>query len=514
MQAGSNKTIAQNTIFLYIRMMVTMIISLYTSRVILQVLGVDDFGIYQAVGGIVGIMSFLNSAFASGSSRFLTYTMGEGNLLKLKVTFSTTLFIHICIGLLVVVVAECVGPWFLENKMVISTDRFYAAKCVFHISVFTAFVNITQVPYNASIMAHEKMSIYAYVSIIETALKLAICYMLYIGSADKLILYAGLLCAVHVGVLLFYRCYCHRNFEETKVEFTFDKSLLKQIGAFSGWSFVASASIALNSQGILLLLNMFFSPAVVAARAISLQVFNAANQFVNSFRAAANPQITKRYAAGDKEGSKKLLLQSTMISYYLMLMMALPIIFVTEPLLKLWLGVVPEYSTIFLQLIVIQSLCQVFDTSFYQGLFARGRIKENALLSPTLGLIRFPITYVLFKLGFSPIALSWLSILNYAILGFVIKPILLIKICEYTLKDILTVFIPCLRVTVLATLPVITFMLLCEEKSVVLSDVKCLLFFSSISVISVGCSVWFWGVKKDMRNSLLRMVFKRIRKEG
>lgn len=506
----NNKTIAKNTIFLYFRMMFTMIISLFTSRVILQALGVDDYGIYQSVGGIVGFMAFLNSAFATGSSRFLTYAMGEGDVEKLQRTFSTNVLIHVGLGLIVVLLAETIGLWVLHNKMVIPDDRCYAAQWVFHISIFTAFINVTQVPYTAAIMSHERMSVYAYVSIVEVLLKLAICYMLYIGNFDKLVLYAILFCIVNVCLMMFYRFYCIRHFVETKFSIVFDKSLFKQIAAFSGWSFFASSSIALNSHGILILLNMFFSPAVVAARAISLQVNNSANQFVNNFRAAVNPQITKRYAAGDKEGSKRLLLQSTKFSYYLMFVLALPIFFVAEPLLKIWLGVVPEYAVIFLRLIVIQSLFQVFDTSFYQALYAKGRIKENALISPMLGLVRFPLTYVLFKFGFSPVALSWLSIINYAILGFIVKPVLLIKICEYQIKDLLTVFVPCIRVTFFACC--LSILLNVFDVQVFSNYVLQFIFFVVVVEFCVLMPIWFWGLDADMRNKLILMVKKKLNK--
>lgn len=506
-----NKTIAKNTLFMYFRMMFTMVVSLFTSRVILQALGVDDFGIYQAVGGIVGFMAFLNSAFASGSSRFLTYAMGEGDFEKLKNTFSTNVIIHVGLGLLVVLIAEPIGLWLLHNKMVIPENRFFAAQCVFHISIFTAFINITQVPYTAAIMSHEKMSVYAYVSIVEVLLKLSICYMLYIGNYDKLILYAVLYCVVNLCLMFYYRYYCMRHFEETKIRFVFDKSLFKQIAAFSGWSFFASTSIALNSHGILILLNMFFSPAVVAARAISLQVNNAANQFVNNFRAAANPQITKRYAAGDKEGSKRLLLQSTKFSFYLMFALSLPIVFVAEPLLKVWLGVVPDYAVIFLQLIVIQSLFQVFDTSFYQALYAKGRIKENAMISPMLGLVRFPVTFVLFKMGFSPVALSWLSLANYAVLGFIVKPVLLVKICDYKFSDLMTAFIPCLRVTVAASC--VPLLLWFWNVQLFTNYIVQAAFTVVVIVTSVLVSVWFLGLDADMRMKLVGAVKKKLLKK-
>ena len=398
MAASNNKTIAKNTIFLYFRMFVTMIISLYTSRVVLQTLGVDDYGIYQAVGGIVGLLSFINGALATGSSRFLTYGMGEGDESKLKRIFSTTLTAHLGLSVFIVLLAETAGLWFLYNKMVIPFDRMDAAVYVFHLSIITAFFTITQIPYSACIIAHERMTVYAYVSIVEAVIKLLIVYLLVVGNTDKLKLYATLLCVVQVGIILFYRFYCSHRFKEVSLRLSIDKAIFKEVASFSGWSLFASASIALNSQGILILLNMFFSPAVVAARSISLQVNNVANQFVTNFQTAANPQIIKLYAAGDQQGSKTLLLRTTKISFYLMFVLALPIVLTSEILLRLWLGIVPDYAAIFLQLVVIQSLFQVFDVSFYRALYAKGRIKENALISPTLGFIRFPIVYLLFKL--------------------------------------------------------------------------------------------------------------------
>ena len=448
--SSDNKTIAKNTMFLYFRMFVTMIISLYTSRVVLQTLGVDDYGIYQTVGGIVGMLSFVNSALATGSARFLTYGMGEGNESKLKRIFSTTLTAHVVLALLIVLIAETVGLWFLYNKLVIPPDRMDAAVYAFHLSIVTAFFTITQVPYSACIIAHEKMTVYAYVSIVEAVSKLLIVYLLVIGGFDKLKLYATLLCAVQVGIILFYRIYCTRNFKEVNMRLSIDKSVFKEIASFSGWSMFANASIALNNQGILLLLNIFFAPSVVAARSISLQINGVANQFVTNIQTAANPQIVKMYAAGDYIGSKNLLLQTTKVSYYLMLILALPIILTAETLLKLWLGVVPDYAAIFLQLIVVQSLFQVFDTSFYRALYAKGRIKENALISPTVGFICFPIVYILFNMGCTPVALSWASLISYAMLGLIIKPIMVIKVVNYQWKDIFYVFKPCLMVTLLS----------------------------------------------------------------
>lgn len=499
----NNKTIAKNTLFLYFRMMFTMVISLFTSRIILQKLGVDDYGIYQAVGGVVGFLSFINGALATGSSRFLTYALGEGNAEKLKRTFSTTLNIHIIISILVVIVAETIGLWFLYHKMVIAPERMTAAVYTYHLSILTAVFTLTQVPYNATIVAHEKMSIYAYMSIFEVSAKLLVCYLLAIGGFDRLMMYATLLLSVQVGIMCFYRFYCTHHFEEARFSFSFDKKIFKEIAGFSGWSMFANASIALNSQGVLILLNMFFAPAVVAARAISLQVNMAANQFVSNFRQAANPQIVKKYAAGDYEGSKHLLLESTKYSYYMMYLIALPVCLLAYPLLKLWLGVVPDYTVPFLQIVIVQSLFQVFDTSFYTALYAKGRLRENALTSPTLGLLIFPITYAFFKLGYSPLVLSWTSLAVYAILGMVQKPWLIMKMVDYKWKEIWGVYRSCLIVTVASLpIPIIIYRLVDS------TQVVYFILLGLVCLLSVALSSFFLGIDKEMRKKVLGMIFR------
>lgn len=502
---GDNKRIAKNTLYLYIRMMFTMIISLYTSRVVLQKLGVDDYGIYQSVGGIVGFLSFINSALSIGSSRFLTYALGERDFEKLKNTFSTTLTIHIIISFIIVIVAETLGLWFLYNKLVIPEARMSSALFVYQLSILTAVFTLTQVPYNASIISHEKMSIYAYMSIFEVLAKLAICYLLSIGDFDRLKLYALLLFLVQISLMVFYRIYCTMHFKETRYKFILDKNIFKDVAAFSGWSLFANCSIALNSQGILILLNMFFQPTVVAARAISIQVNMAATQFVNNFRTASNPQIVKRLASGDIEGSHQLLLSSTKYSFYLMLIICLPICFLAAQLLHYWLDTVPEYTVIFLQLIVIQSLFQVFDTSFYTALYAMGRLKENALVSPTIGLLRFPLIYFLFKWGCSPVALSWASLATYVLLAMIIKPILIIKIANYTWRNIFDVFLPCFRVAI--TSVIICFLLdyYCFFPSFIgfVAEV----FFMIVSTLLVA---FYIGVDKNHRKKVFSMIKNKL----
>lgn len=500
----NNKTIAKNTIFLYFRMLFTMFVSLYTSRVILEKLGINDFGIYQTVGGVVAMLSFINGALSTGSSRFLTFELGIGNFDNLKRTFSSVLSAHILLALLIVIVAETIGLWFVYNKLVIPQDRMNAAVWVYHISIVTSLVTITQVPYNSSIIAHEKMSVYAYMSILEVLLKLGICYMLSICGFDQLKVYSTLLCIVTVSIALFYRFYCTKMFPETHYKPIWDKQIMKGVLQYSGWNLFANTAIALTTQGTTILINLFFSPAVVTARAIANQVNMAANQFITNFRTAVNPQIVKKFAAGDMEGSKSLLLSSTKYSYYLMLLLALPIYLIAEELLNIWLVDVPEYTVPFLQLTIITSLFQVFDTSFYTALYAKGQIKQNALVSPTFLFLLFPIVYLMFKMDYSPLCLAWGLLMVYAILGLIVKPILIIKIVDYSWRDIVNVFSTCLKVTMASVLfPVLVYIYREELFSNVWYQTTVLV---GVSFFCVAISVWLIGLDRETKDKLLDFI--------
>ena len=504
---SDNRRIAKNTLFLYMRMLVTMAITLYTSRVILQKLGVDDYGIYQAVGGIVGFLSFLNGAISTGTSRFLTYELGRGNDDKLKKTFSTLLSAHIALAAIVVVLAETVGLWFVYNKMVIDPERINAAVWVFHISILTAVLTLTQVPYNSSIISHERMSVFAFLSILDAVSKLVVCYLIDIGGFDHLVFYAILIFVVQAMLMILYRLYCVRNFPETKYSFAFYPEILKPILSFSGWSLFAHGAIALSNQGVLVLLNLFFTPAVVTARAISLQVNSAANQLVSNFQTAANPQIVKLYAINDFEGSKKLLLQTAKFSFCLMLVLGLPIIYLAEPLLSLWLGDnVPPYTVIFLQLVIAQSLFQVFDTTFYNALYAKGRLKENALISPMIILLTFPFVFYLFKVGLSPVTLSVAYLCAFAFLGLVVKPMLVIKIANYKWRDILGVFLPCTYVTIIA-FPIGFFIDSIFDKTQLFDFIT----EGALLVLDVIVSSYLFGLDKDTKEKIICNVKKRIK---
>lgn len=500
-----DKIIVKNTIFLYFRMLFTMLVTLYTSRVVLRELGVDDFGIYQVVGGVVGMLSFLNASLGAGTSRFLTFELGTGNFEKLKKTFSTTLSLHIIIAGVIFLLAETIGLWFVLNKLMIPAERMEAALWVYHFSILTAMVTITQVPYNASIVAHEKMNVYAYVSIAEVCVKLGLVFLLQLIDWDKLKLYAFLLCIVQVGIALFYRFYCVSCFKETKYNFILDKKIFKAVAGFSGWSLFASSSVALNEQGTAIITNMFFGPSVVTARALSIQVNMAVNQFILNFRKAVDPRIIKDYALRKYEESKHLLLSSTKYSFYLMFLLGFPVILLADPLLHLWLTEVPEYTIVFLRLIIVQSLFSVFDLSFYTALYAKGRLRENALISPMLGFMRFPIVYILFKSGFSPVVLSYAGIVTHALLGLVIKPLLISKIVDYDFKDILKVFGSCGKVVLFALpIPLLCFYFLGKS-------FREALFLLVISVLCTSISIYFAGIDRGIRHKIRSLIEERIR---
>lgn len=507
---SNNKRIAKNTLLLYFRMFLTMIVGLYTSRVILNVLGVDDFGIYSAVGGVVGLLTFLNAALATGSSRFLTYELGKGDHCRLKEMFSTLLSSHILLGFIIIILCETIGLWIVSNKLVIPQERFIPALACYHLSVFTCFLTVVQVPYNATIISHEKMGVYAYASIVDSVLKLAIVYALYMSPIDILIYYAILMSLVSLCMTLFYRWYCVKNFEESKYNPKLNKTILREVVGYSSWNLLSNLAFTMKNQGAVVLVNMFFNPSVVTAQTIANNVNAMAGQFVDNFRTAANPQIVKRYASGDFLGSKSLLLSSTKFSYYLMLLIGLPIILVAEPLIQVWLGQVPEYSVPFLQVIMVTSIINVFNSSLYTAVLAKGQIKENAISGSILWLIVLPISYVFFKMGFSPITIAFVTLISNALLSFVQKPVILYHIVNYEWIDFKDVFSSCFKVTI-SSLPIPIFCYLYKDDFVT-NDI--LQFFSLIfvSTISVLISVWILGIDDVTRNKVYQYVRKKIKR--
>ena len=445
----SNKRIAKNTIFLYIRMIFILGVSLYTSRVVLDKLGVDDYGIYNAVAGVVAMLAFLNNTLSTGTSRFLTFDLGRGDSSKLKQTFSTAFFTHLILALIVVAVLETAGLWFVENKLVIPPERMHAAKWVYQISILTTFIAITQVPYTSAIIAHENMKVYAYVGVFEAVAKLVIVYLLSISPMDKLVFYAILVAVVQLLVAFGYRVYCVRNYEESRISATFEKSTFKEMLSFSGLGLIANVSYILSTQGLVVLINMFFQPAVVAAQAVGNQISAAMMQFVNNFKTAINPQIIKLYAAGDQAASRRLTLESSVYVHELVLLLALPLIVVMDPLLHLWLVEVPPYTVIFAQCIVLKQIFDVYNSTLYTPMIASGKLKSNSWAAVWFGIGAFVLLYILLKLGLDVMWVQYISILQVMLFSYIVKPYILCKEVGYSWREILTSFWKSLRVSVI-----------------------------------------------------------------
>ena len=403
--------------FLYFRMMMVMVVSLYTSRVILNTLGATDYGIYNVVGGIVTIVGFLNSALGGSTSRFLTFALGEGNENKLKKTFGAALNLHICVALLVLVVGETIGLWFFYEKMNIPEERIIAAFWVYQFSIVTTMVAFTQVPYNASLIAHEEMSIYAYVGLYEAISRLAIALLIAVSPIDKLVFYGLLLLINTVAVQVFYRWYAVKHFSECRFSLVRDKALYKQLLSYGGWDLFGNLAVVCQGQGVNLLLNVFFGPIVNAARAIAFQIQGVVMQFISNFMTAVRPQVIKNYAEGNVDRMYKLTFYTAKFSYMLMLALVVPICFEINFILKLWLGDnVPDDTALFAVIVLVTYTWRTFQVAAQMPFHAIGKIKTGNVTIGSMMIASLPIGYIFFKFG-CPAYTVFLVILAIEVVG-------------------------------------------------------------------------------------------------
>lgn len=396
---ASNSRIAKNALMLYIRMFLTMIVGLYTSRVVLNVLGVEDYGIYGVVGGVVAMLGFLNASMSGATSRFLTFELGRGNQKRLADTFSSALIAHIGIAVIVLIVAETVGLWFLNHKLVIPESRMPAAHWVYQCSIISAMLNITQVPYNAAIIAHEKMDVYAYVEILNVTLKLLIVYLLTIGNFDKLILYAILVLAVSALIMMVYCIYCIRHFQEYHFHLIWDKTILKPLLSFSGWNLYGNMGGIFQQQGTNFVVNFFFGVVMNAAVSIGLMVANVVNQFASNVMLAFRPQIIKKYSVGDKQGMSSLTILAIKIIMFIYCLVAIPVFVEVENLLEIWLVDVPEHASVLCRLLLISIFFETIRYLLIIDIHASGNVKLVSIISGSVFLLVPFVTYLLFYLG-------------------------------------------------------------------------------------------------------------------
>lgn len=500
----NNKLIAKNTILLYIRLLFTMVVGLFTSRVILNTLGIDDYGIYNVVAGVVAMFTLLTGSLSASISRFLTFNLGKGDLKKLSVVFSTSINIMLGMAIIVAILMEIGGVWFLNNQLNIPNERLYAANWVFQFSILTFILNLVNVPFNSAIIAHERMSAFAYISILEVSLKLVIVYMLYVSPFDKLISYAALFAGVAVIIRIVYGIYCSRQFEECHYKFVYDKSLIKEMGVFAGWNFLGSGAYLFNTQGVNIITNVFFGVATNAARGVSNQVEAIAKQFVTNFTTAINPQITKSYAAGNLDYTYSLICKSSKFSYILMLFFAVPFMFETEVIMKLWLNKYPIEAPLFLRLSLWGTMFDLLGNSPAIAAWATGNIKRYYIYVATIGCLVFPLSWVAFYLGLP----AYTSYVIFAIIYifvlitklYIIKGLIKFPVLKYYKE----VIIPLFYTTLVAfIIPLLLYNML---PRVLWSS----LIIIVISLPSTLIAVYFTGLSANERVNITKFIKEKV----
>lgn len=398
----SSKRVARNTLVLYGRLIIMMLLSLYTSRVVLKTLGVEDYGIYSVVGGFVSMFSILSSSLSASISRFITFGLGKGDIDNLKRIFSSSVVVQILMALVMAIIMGSFGIWYLNHKMNIPDGRLTASLWVMACSIGSFGVGLISAPYNAAIIAHEKMEAFAYISILDAALKLLIVFLLPIIPVDKLISYSILILLVTIILRGIYVLYCRRHFAECYFVPTFDKSILKSIGGFAGWSFFGEAIWILNTQGVNLLVNSYFGVTLNATREIANQVNGAVYRFAGNFMTALDPQITKTYACGEIEATRTLVCRGSRLSYYLVLIFAIPIFLETPMLLNIWLDTPPPRSASFTRLSILSSLFLILSTPLVKAQYATGNIKQYQIANVLCSIWVFPLSWLAFRMGAAP----------------------------------------------------------------------------------------------------------------
>ncbi len=497
----NSKRIAKNTLLLYVRMFLLMSIGLYTSRVILNILGVEDYGIYNVVGGIVVMFSFLSNSLSTASSRFITYDLGVGDLSLIRKTFGNIITIHLLLAFIILILGETVGLWFVLNKLQTPENRMTAALWVYQFSIFSFVLNIISVPYNAIIIAHERMKAFAYISIIDAVLKLLIVYLLVVIPFDKLIVYAILFFCIQLLDRIIYGVYCVRHFEEAKARISLDKQLFKKIFGFSVWTMNGCLAVAGYTQGLNILLNMFFGPTVNAARGIAVQVQNIVQNFCNNFLMALNPQITKSYAQHNLEYMHQLIKVSSKFSFFLLYIISLPLMFEAPLVLKWWLGIIPEHTVSFLRLILCASMLVTLSRPLVTSVHATGRIKKFQLIEGTMLLCIVPIAYILLKFWNIPPEYVFIVHIIVEILTQYARVVIVLPMISMSKKEYLKeVILPILLViSTSSIIPLIMFYQLTES-------VNSFFIISIICVASTLTSIYWAGCDKKEKTFIAQKV--------
>lgn len=508
-KSENTKRIAKNTILLYFRTMFTMFVTLFTSRVILNTLGVNDYGIYNVVGGFVTMFAVFSSSLSNAISRFITYELGHGDKRKLNVIFCTGVNVQVVMSLIIFILCEIIGVWFLNCQMSVPVDRIYAANWVLQLCMLTFCINLISVPYSAVITAHEKMDVFAYISILEVLLTLGAVYLLSISPIDKLISYALLLLLVKLFIRFIYGIYCERHFEECKYKFVFDKVLLKEMSTFAGWNFFGNSAYLFNNQGVNMLINIFFGVAVNAARGVAGQVDAAVKMFVGNFMTAVNPQITKSYAAGDMTYMHLLIYRSAKLSGYLLLFLAIPVFLEADEILYMWLKTVPDYTSVFVRILIISSFFDtVFSSPMVTAVNATGRIKKYQIWVTSIGCLVFPISWIVFKFG----AEAWSTYVVYGIIYlilvfvriFLLRGLINLDPWDF-IKKVMLPYFPVVCLSFIAPMFVVYFM----KEGIIRLLITCV-----VSLISTSAIVYTIGLNTSERIFIYDKLLKRFTKSN
>lgn len=500
---ANNSRIAKNTVFLYFRMFFTMLVALFTVRIVMKTLGVEDYGLYNVVGGVVLSMTFLSRVLAVASQRFFSLSIGKNDFEGLKHIFSSILFVYIVLSVIIVILAETLGLWFVMNRLTIPSERLTAAIYTYHFALLSFIVTIITSPHQALIIAHEKMDIYAYASIIEVILKLVIVYLLYISPIDKLVSYGFLM---FISTLLSYGVYfiyCKKKYSEEVTKPRWDPDTTKSVFSYSGWTLFGSLSGVCANQGISIVLNVFYGPIANAAYAIGLQLSSQVNAFANNFLVAVRPPLIKSYASSDFDYMDKLFYMTSKVSFVLMYIVLLPLYIEIEAILQIWLGSVGVYMVSFTRLMLIYSLILIFGNPITTIVQAAGNVKQYHLLVDGFTLLCLPIAYVSYKLG-AQVESSLIILCVVFFIAHAIRLIILKKTVVFSIKRYITRFIIPTGLTIIVSYAFSMVLQKVLPSSLIGVLIVCV--FSAIIAFVVSALLLFG---KDERNMVMRLIKER-----
>lgn len=504
-QVIDKSRIAKNTIFLYVRMFVIMLVTLYTSRVVLKTLGIEDYGVYNVVAGAVALFGFMNSAMSMATQRFLNFYMVKGDAGLLKRVFAMSLNIHIIIAVIVVILCETLGLWVLSTQLNIPPERMIAAQWVYQFAVITFCISIIQVPFNSAILAHEKMNIYAVVSIAEVFLKLGVVFLLTVVNIDKLILYGGSLAIVGFVVFLVYAFISCHLFQECRYKLCWDKKLFKEIAGFSGWNVLGQLAQVLTTQGVNMVANVFCGVIVNASIGITNQVSSAMSQFTSNFQTAFRPQIVKSYSIGDISGMQKLSCQASKFSFFLLYIISVPIIFNIDVILNLWLDTTPPYSALFCKILIWYSYLEVIGMPLVISIMATGRNKNYQLVVSIVIALNFILSLIFLKNGFPPETIFYIKVaISFFVLAvrlFYAKRQISFSV-RYFLKSVMLPISIIVLIISFLQVALFRFMESLTSRVLITAIIEVLL-------LAMICCI---GFSKNERQSIMSMVLKKIKR--